>query len=1274
MTRFALTAVAFLFAAGCRTVEPPPAPAPAQGSEWITLFDGRTLDGWKASEHADSWKIVDGELVAHGPRSHLFYVGDGTDNVFRDFEFCAEVMATPGSNSGLYFHTQYQQEGWPSHGFEAQVNNTQTKDPRRTGSLYGIEDIHAQLIQDNTWWEQRVLVLGSRVIIKVNGKVVVDYTQPEDTGDKPKLSEGTFALQAHDPDSEVHFRNVRARRLLPGDPAVPPPPPTSADDIREDPFDALCTYRFGESRLAAAAVEKRMLNATADERAAGELRLVAALNAPGTTANARHAICRLLSRFGSESAVPAVAANLSDSDVSHMARYALERIGGTAACAALRNALPALTGKQLIGAAAAVGRLRDHDAVPYLVGLLDSPQPDVAAATAKALGEIGGADAVAALQEALADERPAHKAALYDALLRCAERAATDQDDQQTALALYQELNRDTRPALIRTAALDGLVRLRGADAVPLLTDMLRSPDPETQATAAQYVRDIDVAQAAETFAGQLVSLQPPAQIALLSALRDRGDQTAKPAVTNALESADADVRTAAVAALRKLGDATDVEVLALAAAGARGPEQDSICDAIAALEGEDVDAAILGASEHEKAGVRAVAIRAAARRNIPGAGDAVLRRIIDQNRQVRKIAFDTLPGFVGPDAFPALLSCLVATESAVDRENVSTALAAVCLAQDDADAAVASLMCAAITATDVPVRAALLRTLGRTGHQAALPLVSAALEDPRADVQEAGVRALCDWPDPRALPKLVEFVQQTDSPLLSVLALRGALRLLGMPHDRTAEQDLDIYATLMGAADRPDEKRLVLGGLAELRSVEAMDLVTPCLADPGTVTEAALALATLAGNTVGVDRVRAEAAAAQAAEASDNPTVRQRANAARKAVEAIKDHIVDWQVAGPYTKHKVRCDQLVGTPFAVETRDGTPVEWRLMPVCTDPDRPWYMDLKEFIGGNDRAAYMKTYVFAPTSQQALLALGSDDAVKAWLNRRHVHTHIAHRGASPGQDKVPVELHRGWNEVLMKIVNGGGDWGACARVLSPDGKKLPAVQSRAELGKAEQEQLVTSPPAELILSWSMDEPGDPTLSCTGLRGGRGLLKGGASRTPGARGNAVRFDGKDGLARSEEIPGLPIDAAAAWSLNMFVFVDEQPGELSIIGGFGDVVTGKPVGCQRYLVKYKNGIHFWGSSVDVNPGVPFDVGRWQMITITYDGELLTIYKDGKELIASEEKLVDAAPVVRLAPPPHWNNGSRFAGAVDEFSVWSGVLTQQQIDQLAEQLDITQ
>ena len=184
---------------------------------WESLFDGKSLNNWKVGKNASTFTVDSGMIVAHGPTAHLFYDGDISNHNFKNFEFKAEVMTTPGSNSGIYFHTIYQQGSWPAKGYEVQVNNSHT-DWRRTGSLYGIVDVKEVFVKDNEWFTEYIKVQGKRVQIKINDKTVVDYTEPEnlqrDGGDSlRKISSGTFALQGHDPKSKVYFKNLMVKIL-----------------------------------------------------------------------------------------------------------------------------------------------------------------------------------------------------------------------------------------------------------------------------------------------------------------------------------------------------------------------------------------------------------------------------------------------------------------------------------------------------------------------------------------------------------------------------------------------------------------------------------------------------------------------------------------------------------------------------------------------------------------------------------------------------------------------------------------------------------------------------------------------------------------------------------------------------------------------------------------------------------------------------------------------------------------------------------------------------
>jgi len=148
----------------------------------------------------------------------------------------------------------------------------------------------------------------------------------------------------------------------------------------------------------------------------------------------------------------------------------------------------------------------------------------------------------------------------------------------------------------------------------------------------------------------------------------------------------------------------------------------------------------------------------------------------------------------------------------------------------------------------------------------------------------------------------------------------------------------------------------------------------------------------------------------------------------------------------------------------------------------------------------------------------------------------------------------------------------------------------------------------------------------------------------------------FDGTSPGITLASHPGLPVTGTAPWTINMFVWVDKTPEELTTLGGFGDDTDSAAT--QRYLIEYHGGIHFWGSGIDVSTGVPYDLGKWQMVTATYDGTALRIYKNGQEIKKADVSFDDAAPFVNIAPPGPWSKAHRFQGKIQGFSIWNNGL----------------
>ncbi len=181
---------------------------------FVSIFNGKDLEGWKVNpENPKSVYVKNGEMVIDGPRTHVFYNGKNHD--FSNFEFKAKVKTMPGANSGIYFHTKYQEKGWPNAGYECQVNNTH-KDPRKTASLYAVKDNHDAPWKDGEWFDYYIKVDGKKITIRINGKTITEYTEPDNPEHLKKmpgrkLGSGTIAFQAHDPKSVVYYKDIKLK-------------------------------------------------------------------------------------------------------------------------------------------------------------------------------------------------------------------------------------------------------------------------------------------------------------------------------------------------------------------------------------------------------------------------------------------------------------------------------------------------------------------------------------------------------------------------------------------------------------------------------------------------------------------------------------------------------------------------------------------------------------------------------------------------------------------------------------------------------------------------------------------------------------------------------------------------------------------------------------------------------------------------------------------------------------------------------------------------------
>lgn len=753
-------------------------------------------------------------------------------------------------------------------------------------------------------------------------------------------------------------------------------------------------------------------------------------------------------------AVDAAAALLDDKEplVREHARKVLQRNPDPQAGVKLRAALDKATDPSWrAGLATALGYRQDAEAVPALVKMLGDKDALVSTAAAQALGEIGGDEAVKGL-DALRKANPQDptlRRQVANSYLECADKlAAAGKKDE--AVALYQPLMAPGEVRRLRLAAFHGIVMARGEAAVPLVLQTLNDKDPLVQATASRMLVTMPGEAVTKAAADQLKGAAPEVQVVVLRALSDRGDPAALPAVLDMTKSADEPVRMAAFEALGKLGDASVVPLLAGAAA-AGGAVQRVARDSLGRLPGTDVDGALLAALPGAEPKVRGELVRALAARRATAAIPALYQVAAkDPEESIRSAAVDALDSLGGPAQLSQFVLLFMNAKGDDERGAAEKAITDTFEKVADPEERAAPVLLAAKGASG-PVRLSLLRMLGKTGSPAALEVLRAALKEEDAKVKDSVVQALADWPDAAAAPDLLAIAKNAgENKTHRVLALRGYVREVCLPSTRPGAETVKMLQDAMAIINTADERKMVLAGLADVSALEALKMAQPLVGNDEVKAEAVVAVVKIARAISGAYHDEALAALRQVRPLTNDENLIRQIDDGIDVITKFEDYITDWMMAGPYMAAGKDGAGLFDVAFAPEKPDAQGIKWVRAPASPDKNKPWEVNFQATdFRGNDRVAYIKTRVQSPKQQEVQLQIGSDDGVKVWLNGQLVHQNNTSRADTPGQDKVKVTLKEGWNDLLMKICNGGGDWGACARFRTLDGDKLEGLKTQAE---------------------------------------------------------------------------------------------------------------------------------------------------------------------------------------------------------------------------------
>jgi len=624
----------------------------------------------------------------------------------------------------------------------------------------------------------------------------------------------------------------------------------------DEVLSKIVTYDYGQSRQPLTQLTDIIRDASdsAKELRRIEKRLLEVLDSDATLA-CKQFICRKLSIIGTEvadpflpgEAVPTLTKMLVDAQTSDMSRYALERIPGSAVDKALRRALDYTSGKVKVGIINSIGERRDKEAVEKLGSLLATHvDREIALAGLSALGKIGSREAVKALGGVNPKMRSELHSAWVDAKLMCAERFLAE-GNTRWAMRTYRRLYTPIEPVQIRIAALRGIITAEPRRGAAFVIDALKYGRPEMKTLVIGLLREIPGTEVTKAVAAELPNLKVAGQVQLLSALAGRGDSAALPAVINATKSAESDVRSAAFSTLGVLGDASTVDLLAKAAATATGPEREAARESLYRLRDPKVDQRILAGIPKAGSKVKVELIRSIGERNAVTGIKTLLKTASDSEGKVRLESFKVLRVVAGQKDLPALIQLLTNVQTEAERKQAERCVAVVARRIVDKGRRAEAVLAALPSVKDIKSRCSLLSVLGKIGDNSALPALRAALKDEDAKVRDAAVRALAGWPEAEPAEILIELARTAPEQIHRVLALRGYIRMMGLPSDRSAEETLKLYKAAMEAASRPEEKRLVLARIPKLQTVEALKFVEPYLEDKAVKAEAEVAYMAIA-------------------------------------------------------------------------------------------------------------------------------------------------------------------------------------------------------------------------------------------------------------------------------------------------------------------------------------------------------------------------------------------------------------------------------------------
>jgi type 1 glutamine amidotransferase/HEAT repeat protein len=803
------------------------------------------------------------------------------------------------------------------------------------------------------------------------------------------------------------------------------------------------SYTYGKSKQPLQDLDEfiRYVSDIAGAQAILEQQFLALLRSEATPAG-RQFICSRLGHIGTGASVTTLVGMLADSATWEMALFALEYLPGDAVNDSLCHAVTVAQGKVKCGIVNTLGRRHAAGAVVLLQPLLAADDEQIAMAAGAALGEIGDFPSADALSVARKNTHGIVLLRVLDASLKCADRCAAAGDTARS-MQIFNELQAKGQPVQVRLAAMRGITLLRPQSAGGLIGQAFKDSSSYLRSGAMQLVREVRDEESIHDIAAQISTLPPLSQVQLLTALDDRRDPVVFAAMVTATKSKQPEVRSAALKALAKSGNASAVGTFARFATAGAETDRRIARDGLAILSGPAVNDSIVAILPAAKAQTKVELLAALAARKATSTVPVVLHEAGDRDPSVRTQAAKTLRALATPADLPALVAFLVNAKGEQERKEWETTVVAVARKESDPGRRSDVIVTTYGTTKEKQARISLLTVMSKIDAPASLETLRKALKDPDPEIRLSAIRGLSLWPTPEPADDLLEISQHATIPTHRVVALRGLVRLLGLESSRSNEETVALYKQALALAQNLDESKRLLSSMADARVPGALQFASGCMDDPQLLTEAELVTVRISENIMGSYKAEVVSPLTRVAEKSKNPTAAQRAKELLTLVGQPDEYLSTWEYSGPYMKEGT---PLFWTVFPPEEEDAAGIQWKLFPAGTNPQKPWLLDFKKVIGGDERVVYLRNRVWSDSARKAVFELGSDDGIKLWLNGTLVHAVDADRLVNPGDDVVEVNLQQGWNNLLMKVNQRTGEWGACVKLRAPrDTPKLQGIR-------------------------------------------------------------------------------------------------------------------------------------------------------------------------------------------------------------------------------------